>query len=49
MMMVSCMYDDVAFLTDDESEAQNAHQVNIQPLIKKPFIYMLARCPSDDH
>ena len=49
MMMVSCVYDDVAFLTDDEFEAQNGHRVNIQPLIEKPFIYMLARCPSDDH
>lgn len=28
MMMVSCMYDDVAFLTDDELEAQNGHRVN---------------------
>ena len=44
VMMVSCMHDNVAFLTDDEFEAQNGHQVNIQP-----FIYMLARCPSDDH
>ena len=49
MMMVSCMCDDVAFLTDDEFEAQNDHRVNVQPLIEKPFIYTLLRCPSDDH
>ena len=49
MMMVSCMYDDVAFLIDDEFETQNGHRLNIQPLIEKPFIYMLVRCPSDDH
>ena len=48
-MMVSCMCDDVAFLTDDEFETQNGHRVNIQPLIEKSFIYMLVRCPSDDH
>ena len=35
MMMVSCMYDDVAFLTDDEFEAQNGYRVNIQLLIEK--------------
>ena len=48
VMTVSCMYD-VTFLTDDEFEEQNRHRVNIQPLIEKPFIYMLDRCPSDDH
>ena len=48
VMTVSFMYD-VTFLTDDEFEAQNRDQVNIQPLIEKPFIYMLDRCPSDDH
>ena len=34
-MMVSCMYGDVAFLTDDEFEAQNGYRVNIQLLIEK--------------
>ena len=49
MMMFSCIYDEAAFLTNDEYEAINGTPVSIQLLIEKPFIYMLARCPSDDH
>ena len=38
MMMVTCIYDEAAFLTNDEFEAINGTPVNIQPLIEKPLI-----------
>ena len=49
MMMVSCVHVEAAFLTNNEYKAINGTSVNIQPLIEEPFIYMLARCLSDDH
>ena len=47
--MVSSVYNDSAFFTNDECEAINGTPVNIQPLIEKPFCYKLARRPYDDH
>ena len=41
--MVSCIYDEAEFLTNDEYEAINGTPVNIQSLIEKPL-----KCPSDD-
>ena len=50
MMMVSCMYDDDgAFMTDQEYQSEHDYLQNIQSIVEKPYIYLLARCPSDDH
>ena len=38
MMMVSCIYDEAAFITNDEYEAINGTPVNIQPPIEKMII-----------
>ena len=49
MMMVSCIYDDGAFLTNAEHYAKHGFHRNVQSIIEKPYVYILARCPSDDH
>ena len=49
MMMVSCMYDDGAFVTDQEYQPEHGCLQNIQSIVEKPYVYLLARCPSDDH
>ena len=49
LIMVSSVYNDSAFFTNDECEAINGTPVNIQPFIEKAFCYKLARCPYDDH
>ena len=38
MMVISCIYDEGAFSTNNEYEAINGAPVNIQSLIEKPFI-----------
>ena len=37
-MMVSCIYDEAAFITNDEYEAIKGTPVNIQPPIEKMII-----------
>ena len=37
-MMVSCIYDEAAFITNDKYEAINGTPVNIQPPIEKMII-----------
>ena len=49
MMMVLCMYDDGAFIIDQEYQSEPGYQQNVQSIVEKPYIYLLARCPSDDH
>ena len=50
MMMVSCMYDNGAFVTDQEYQSEHGYLQSIQSIIvEKPYIYLLARCLSDDH
>ena len=48
MMMVSCMYDDGSFITDQEYQSEYGYLQNIEFIVEKPYIYLLARCPSDD-
>ena len=48
-MMVSCMHDDGAFITNAEHYAKHGFHGNVQSIIEKPYVYILARCPSDDH
>ena len=49
MMMVLCMYDDGAFIIDQEYQSEPGYQQNVQSIVEKPYIYLLSRCPSDDH
>ena len=49
MMMVLCMYDDGAFIIDQEYQSEPGYQQNVQSIVEKPYIYLLGRCPSDDH
>ena len=49
MMMVLCMYDDRAFIIDQEYQSEPGYLQNVQSIVEKPYIYLLARCPSDDH
>ena len=49
MMMVLCMYDDRAFIIDQEYQSEPGYLQNVQSIVKKPYIHLLARCPSDDH
>ena len=49
MMMVSCMYDDGAFVKDQEYQSEHGCLQNIQSIVEKPYVYLLARCPSHDH
>ena len=48
MMMVSCIYDTCSFLTDEEYQKTFGRNVNIQSIVEKAFMYILARCPSKD-
>ena len=49
MMMVSYMYDDRAVMADQEYQLEHGYLQNIQFIVQKAYIYLLARCPSDDH
>ena len=48
ILMVSAMFDPTVY--DTNEEYQNLHNVNIdvQAIVKKPYLYLLARCPSND-
>ena len=48
-MIVLCMYDDGAFIKDQEYQSEHGYLQNIPSYVKKPYIYLLARCLSDDH
>ena len=49
LMMVACLYDPAIFLTDPEVKAKLGIKINVQAVIEKPEIYILARCPSNDN
>ena len=46
--MVSCLYDPAIFLTDEEYSKSNGVLANLQAIVEKPFLYILARSPSTD-
>ena len=48
MIMVSCMFDPVVYLTDDEYFKIHGKPVNVQSIVEKPYLYILARCHPDD-
>ena len=49
MIMVSCMYHDGAFVTNAENYAKHDFHRNVQSIIEKSYVYILARCSSEDH
>ena len=48
MIMVACMFDPAVSLTDQEYFNLYGKHINIQSVIEKPYLYILARCRSDD-
>ena len=48
LMMVGAMYDPGVYLTDEKYLYKFGETVNIQSIIEKPNLYILARCPSND-
>ena len=48
LMLVSIMYDQAVFLSDDEYFEKTGIRVNVQANVEKPHLYILARCPSTD-
>ena len=48
MIMVPCMFDPVVYLTNDEYFKLHGKHVNVQSILEKPYLYILARCHSDD-
>jgi len=48
LMTVSCIYDPATFLTDAEYQQKYGKLINVQPIVEAPYLYLLARCPSND-
>ena len=48
LMMIACMYDPACYLTDTEYEQKYDISSNVQAIVEKPRIYILAQCPSND-
>ena len=42
------MFDPVVYLTDDEYFKIHGKHVNVQSIVEKPYLYILARCHSYD-
>ena len=47
-MMIACMYDPACYLTDTEYEQKCNISSNVQAIVEKPRIYILAQSPSND-
>ncbi|XP_047129004.2 uncharacterized protein LOC124809199 [Hydra vulgaris] len=48
LMLISVMYDKAIFFNNDEYYEKYGEKINIQAIVEKPFLYILARCPSND-
>ena len=48
LIMVATVYDTAIHYTDKEYEDIHKENVNVQAIIEKPYLYILARCPSND-
>ncbi|XP_047134481.1 uncharacterized protein LOC101239424 [Hydra vulgaris] len=48
LMLISVMYDKAIFFNNDEYYEKYGVKINIQAIVEKPFLYILARCPSND-
>ena len=49
LMTVNTLYDKTIHMTNEEYEEKHRKKVDVQSEIEKPYIYILARCPGDDH
>ena len=49
LMVVNTLYDKAVRMSDEEYQIKFGKKVDVQGIIEKPDIYILARCPSDDH
>ena len=49
LLAVNIVYDPAIFYTNEEFCASNGKQIDIQSEIESPFVYLVARCPGDDH
>ena len=49
LMTVNTLYDKTIHMTDQEYEEKHKKTVDVQSEIEKTYIYILARCPGDDH
>ena len=47
-MMIACMYHPACYLIDSEYEQKYNISSNVQAIVEKPIIYILAQCPSND-
>ena len=48
-MVVNTLYDKAVHMSDEEYPIKVGKKVDVQGIIEKPNIYILARCPSNDH
>ena len=46
--MVNVLYDKALYLTDDEYFERTGNRVNIQTIVEKPELYIVARSRSND-
>ena len=47
-MMIACIYDPACYYADTEFQQKYDAFVNIQTIVEKPKLYILARCPSNE-
>ena len=48
LIMVATLYDDAVFMTNEEYFQLTGISTEIQPIIEKPYLYILTRCPSTE-
>ena len=48
-MVVNTLYDKAIHLSDEEFEIIHGKKIDVQGGVEKPDVYILARCPSDEH
>ena len=49
MVTVNNLYNAAIHLTDKEYKQIYGKEINVQSVIEKPYLYILARCPCDNH
>ena len=47
-MMIACIYDPACYYADTEFQQKHDVFVNIQTIVEKTKLYILARCPSNE-
>ena len=48
LMTVAAVYDLTVYFRDEEFFEKNKRMINIQVEVEKPFLYIMARCPSNE-